>query len=119
MNLRIDSADYNVFQRKTPTYVKLQTQRYTIAGSADYVAIGVVNTAWQYTVVVSASASALGGGVSAGGLDSLRTSFSKTTALTMVSDDAVTATAWFTKLATQEQVNPTWFVMNLELVRAV
>lgn len=117
--IRLDSANYVSFPAQNPEYKKAQQVRYTIAGSADYTVGTVVNTAFKYTLLVSASASALGGGVSAGGLDSLRVSFNKTTALTFVTDEALTATGWLTVCRPQEQLNPTNYLMSIELVRAI
>lgn len=119
MPIRIDSADYDNLNAQTPDQIKFQGMRYTIAGSADYVALSALNTAWSYSIVVSASASAKGGGISAGGLDTLRASYAKTTALTFVTDEAVTATGYLLDMRRQNQLNPTMFQYNIRLVRAV
>jgi hypothetical protein len=118
MTLRIDSSNYDNITEPDINLSKFQSLRYSLAGSADYVALTGLVTAWKYTVVVSASAWALGGGVSAGGVDSLRASFAKATALTFVSNEAVTATAWFTQCTPQQQLNPTNYIYQLALVKA-
>lgn len=115
--IRIESANYDNLLAPNPEYTKFQSLRYTIAASADYLGCSALATAWQYTLLVSASASALGGGVSAGGVNSLRVSFAKPTAIVFVTNEAVTATGWFTNMRTLSQENPTMYLMQVNFTR--
>lgn len=119
MTIRIDSANYSNQAGTYPTFKKFDALRYSVVGSAVYTVVSGQATSWRYSLVVSASASALGGGVSAGGLDSLRTSFAKPTALTIVTDEAVTATAFFRELATRRILNPTMYEVDVLFTKAV
>ena len=113
----IESSLYNDVMSPTWEPKKFDQLRYTIVGSADYTVLPVVNTAWNYTLVVSASASAIGGGLSAGGLNSLRTTFAKTTAVRIVTDEALTATAWMRSMRIVEKLNPTYYVVSVNFAR--
>ncbi len=121
MPIRIESANYNDLPAPGWVPTKFQTLRYTISGQADYTMGATIATAWRYTLVVSASASALGGGVSAGGLDSLRTSYGKTASganqIQFVTNEALTASAYFTGLQIRAQLNPTMYVVEVGLAR--
>ncbi len=118
MPIRIDSADYNNIAGTYPTLHKFDSLNYSVVGSATYVTVSGQVTAWSYPLVISASGSALGAGVSAGGMDTLRASFSRPTALTIVTDEAVTATAYFRNLKVTERLNPTMYQVEVEFVRA-
>ena len=117
--IQLGSAQYNNIQAPNLKYIKFNTLRYTIAGSADYVVMSGTMTSWRFDVLVSASASALGAGISAGGLDSLRQAYASATAIPFVSDEAVTATALFHKMEIRERLNPTKYICGIELARAV
>ncbi len=119
--IQIQSAQYND-STQFQDLIKFQALRYTLAGSADYTNAAFLATAWRYHLVVSASASALGAGISAGGLDSLRTSFAITAVsanmLTFVSDEAVTASAYLTEMKISRRLNPTMYEVDVKLARA-
>jgi hypothetical protein len=119
MSIRIGSADYNQDTGPYPEIKKFDSLAYSIVGSAVYTTVSGQATAWNYSLVVSASASALGGGISAGGLDSLRSSFSIPSAVTIVTDEAVTATAFFRTLKIKTRLNPTYYVVDVGLTKAV
>lgn len=122
MPIRIQSAIYNNLP-PTHTPNKFLNLRYTVSGQADVTMGLTVATAWQWRIVVSASASALGGGVSAGGLDSLETSFGlvSTTGsvnqLQIVTERAVTATAWFMGMQIEQQLNPTQYLYRVSFAK--
>lgn len=118
MMIRIGSADYNDMPGTNPTYKKFDSLRYSIVGSAVYTVASGQATAWNFTVLVSASASGLGAGVSAGGLDTLRSSFALPTSVVIVTNEAVTATAYFRDLKIRQQLNPTMYLYDVGLVRA-
>lgn len=118
MPIRIESAIYNNLPTTfAPT--KFETLRYTVSGQADFTVGLVLASAWQWRVVVSASASALGGGVSAGGVDSLRASFAKVSTtgnanqLQFVNEEGATATGYMTLMQVEQQLNPTVYLYRL------
>jgi hypothetical protein len=117
MSIRIGSADYDNLPGPVSTR-KFDSLRYTIAGSADYIVASAIASAWKWNLLVSASATGwAGSGNSAGGLDSLRGSFGSATAVVIVSDEAVTATAAFQKLTPSKQLNPTMYEYAVEFTR--
>lgn len=118
MPIRIGSANYNNLPGQSPILKKFDSLKYSIVGSAVYNVVSGQATAWSYSLVVSASASALGGGVSAGGIDTLRASFAIPSSVVIVTDEAVTATAYFRDLRQREQENPTTYLMDVSFVRA-
>lgn len=118
MPIQIESAIYNNEAGQYPDFKKFDSLQYSIVGSAVYNVVSGQATAWKYSLVVSASASALGGGVSAGGIDSLRTSFSKPTGLYFVSDEALTATAYLRSVSVRKILNPTMYEVDVTLVRS-
>lgn len=97
--------------------------RYNVSAQLDYTVGLAIATAWQYRVLVSASASAWGGGTTAGGVDTLRASFGKVSTtgnanqLQIVTDEAVTATAVFTELKVASQLNPTMYLYDISLTK--
>jgi hypothetical protein len=114
--IRIGSANYDNLPNLV-SQTKFDTLRYTLVGSADYTVAPVIASAWKWTLSISASGSGIGGGVSAGGLDTLRASFALFAPVTIVTDEAVTATAVFNKLTIAKQLNPTWYEYSVELTR--
>lgn len=120
MPIRIESAIYQNLPGNSPFLNKFQNIRWTVSGQVDYTVATVIATGWSWRVLVSASASALGGGVSAGGVNSLRTSFAKTNPtgsanqLQIVTDEAVTATGLFVGMQIEQQLNPTMFIYRID-----
>lgn len=122
MPIRIESAIYN---NLPPTNAprKFQDVRYTLSGTLDYTVGLALASAWSYQLVVSASASALGGGVSAGGVDTLEASFGKVSTtgnanqIQLVTDRAVTATVVFTGMQVEQQLNPTEYIYRVGLLK--
>lgn len=119
MPIMIGSASYNQDTGPYPDAKKFDSLAYSIVGSAVYTVVSGQVTGWNYSLVVSASASALGAGISAGGLDSLRTTFAIPSAVTIVTDEAVTATAFFRTLKIKTRLNPTMYVVDVGLTKAV
>lgn len=121
MPIRIQSAIYNNLPGNSPALTKFQSERWTVSGLLDYTVGLAIATAWSYRLVVSASASALGGGVSAGGVNTLRASFAlvSTTGnvnqLQIVTDEAVTATAYMKALQLEQQLSPTMYLYRVDL----
>lgn len=118
MPIRIQSAIYQNLPGQNPTFQKFDTYKHSIVGSAVYMVAGGQCTGWNWTLLVSSSASALGGGLSAGGLDTLRASFALPTAIQIVTDEAITAMAYFRSLKTQRQLNPTIWEIEVSFEEA-
>ena len=116
--IRIQSATYFSLPGTNPEYKKFDSLKYSVTESAVYTTVSGQVTAWAYTVVVGLSATATATGISAGGLDSLRASFAIPSALQIVTDEAVTATAYFRSLKTRQILNPTTWQMDVGFTKA-
>lgn len=123
MPIRIQSAIYQNLPGNSPFLNKFQSERWTVSGQLDYTVGLAIATAWSYRVVVSASASALGGGVSAGGVNTLEASYANVSTtgnanqIQIVTDRAVTATAYMKNLQLEQQLNPTQYIYRIDLIR--
>jgi hypothetical protein len=118
-NLRIGSADYNAEMGVNVSHRKFDSLAFSVVGSAVYTVASAEPTAWSYSVLVSSSATGWSGsGVSAGGVDTLRSSFAIPSAVVIVTEEAQTATAYFRSLKPKERLNPTMWLFDVSFDKA-
>ena len=104
--IRIDGTDYQQDTGPYPNSKKFDSLSYSIVGSAVYSVVSGQATSWNYSLLVNSAE-----------LSALRQVYAQPTAISLVTDEAVTATAYFRELKTRQILNPVQFLVDVTLVK--